>query len=158
MAREVPAVEESSATHAAVGSVAIVIPAHNEGRNLGPVLQSLPKGLPGFPRLLPIVVDDGSSDDTRRIALAAGARVLRHRVNLGMGQALISGTEAAIANGADIVVHMDGDGQHSPDDLPALLEPFTRGAQFVSGVREFSGQMPLVMRFGNYFLSMAMKI
>ena len=83
-----------------------------------------------------LVVDDGSLDETADRARAAGATVIRHAVNRGQGAALKTGTEGAIRLGADIVLHVDADGQHSGDDIPKLLEPIRRGtAQVVLGSR-----------------------
>jgi len=70
-----------------------------------------------------IVVDDGSGDATADRAAETGVVVLRHWLNRGQGAALRTGTEAALKLGADIIVHIDADGQHAPESLPALLAP-----------------------------------
>lgn len=134
-------------------SVAIVIPAFQEATRLAGVLRALPTQLPGLGDRHLIVVDDGSRDETARIAREAGALVLRHRVNLGAGAALRTGTEAAIKLGADIVVHMDADGQHPPEDLPRLLAPLLDGADAATAVRSFRRPMPWLYILGNHFLS-----
>ncbi len=83
-----------------------------------------------------IVVDDGSSDDTVDRARDAGAIVLRHAVNRGQGAALKTGTLAALELGADIIVHVDADGQHDPESIAALIAPIVRGeADVVFGSR-----------------------
>jgi hypothetical protein len=84
-----------------------------------------------------IVVDDGSSDATSIMALAAGAdNVERHRSNRGLAAAFRNGMNAALAAGADIVVHLDADGQHDPRLIPSLVAPLVRGeADVVLGVR-----------------------
>ena len=83
-----------------------------------------------------IVVDDGSTDQTGQKAKDAGAIVLRHVINRGQGAALKTGSLAALALGADIVVHVDADGQHDPEFLPTLIEPIERGeADVVFGSR-----------------------
>lgn len=89
-----------------------------------------------------IVIDDGSVDTTGAEAAEAGAIVLRHRVNRGQGAGLRTGTEAALRRGADVVVHVDADGQHDPSFVPRLLEPIAkREADVVFGSR-FLGEAP----------------
>ncbi|MGB5018293.1 MAG: glycosyltransferase family 2 protein, partial [Candidatus Moraniibacteriota bacterium] len=73
-----------------------------------------------------IVVDDGSTDDTFERAKETGVTTLRHRLNRGKGAATKTGIEAAKLKGADIIVTMDGDGQHSPEDIARLIEPIRR--------------------------------
>lgn len=139
-------------------SLAIVIPAHNEGARLKSVLHAIPQRLSGIERILTIVVDDGSSDDTASVAAEPGVLVLRHVVNLGAGAALRTGSEAAIELGADIVVHMDADGQHSPEDLPRLIQPLLDGGVAATGVRRFRRPMPWLFIFGNRFLAVVTRI
>lgn len=82
------------------------------------------------------VVDDGSEDGTADQARAAGATVLRHALNRGQGAALKTGTEAALALGADVIVHIDADGQHDPEAIARLIEPILAGhADIVFGSR-----------------------
>ncbi len=69
---------------------------------------------------LVIVIDDGSSDGTADVARAAGALVISHSKNGGYGKAIKSCFEAARTNGADVLVILDGDGQHNPDEIPRL--------------------------------------
>jgi glycosyltransferase involved in cell wall biosynthesis len=105
-----------------------------------------------------VVVDDGSSDDTGGVARAEGAIVVRHRVNLGKGGALLTGCEAAERLGADIIVTMDADGQHRPEDVPRLLAPILAGAtDMVVGVRALAGEMPGIQRAGNHALNLCIK-
>ncbi len=83
-----------------------------------------------------VVVDDGSGDATAGRAGEAGAVVLRHSLNRGQGAALRTGTEAALKLGADILLHVDADGQHDPESIPTLLEPIRQGkADVVFGSR-----------------------
>ena len=139
--------------------LAIVLPAHNEAANLARLLPAIPRRLDGVSKVDVIVVDDGSNDETGPVARGCHALVVTHRTNLGLGGALITGTEAAISVGADIVVHMDGDGQHAPADLPELLKPILSGElDFVTGARSFAAPMPRVLRFGNRVLSAAMAV
>lgn len=99
------------------------------------------------------VVDDGSSDGTRQKALEAGAdRIVRHRVNRGLGAAVRSGLAAARTDHADIVVKFDADLQHDATDIPRLIEPIIADeADLVYGNRfdRISYRMPVVRRVGN---------
>lgn len=115
--------------------LAVVMAAYNESGSVGPVLATLPETLDGL-RVLPVVIDDGSSDDTREEAREAGAVVGTHRHNLGQGDALRTGFALAGRLGARVVVTMDADGQHDPADLPALVGPVVAGeADYVQGSR-----------------------
>jgi len=74
-----------------------------------------------------IVVDDGSKDNTSKIAEGTGVAVLRHVINRGQGAALRTGIDYALLNGANYIVTFDADGQHRTEDLPAMLEPVLKG-------------------------------
>src|SRR5690606_10237359 len=95
-----------------------------------------------------IVVDDGSRDGTfDQAASVKRVKVLKHRVNLGKGAALKTGCDAAYKRGADIMVVMDGDGQHKPEDIKPLVAPVIKDPGVLSiGTRAFSKSMPLAMR------------
>ncbi|MBT9133124.1 MAG: Undecaprenyl-phosphate mannosyltransferase [Firmicutes bacterium] len=83
-----------------------------------------------------VVIDDGSHDGTAEAARAAGALVVNHGVNRGYGEAIKSCFEVAKANAADVLVILDGDGQHNPDEIPQLLAPMLQGeADLVIGSR-----------------------
>jgi glycosyltransferase involved in cell wall biosynthesis len=96
-----------------------VVPAYNEAPTVGRVVREIGARLPEFDI---VVVDDGSTDGTGGIAEAAGADVLRHPFNLGIGGAVQSGFVYALDNGYDYMVQVDGDGQHRPEEIPKLLE------------------------------------
>ena len=100
------------------GSACVVVPVFNEAAVLGDVLQRLRQHFEHV-----ICVDDGSSDDSRDIALASGATVLRHSVNLGQGAALQTGFDYVLRH-TDFghVVTFDADGQHDPADAAAMLD------------------------------------
>ncbi len=132
--------------------VAVVISAYDEAATIGSVVSRVPRRIPQG-EVEVIVVDDGSTDATSTIALAAGAdHVERHRRNRGLAAAFRSGMNAALATGADIVVHLDGDGQHAPELIPSLVAPIVRGeADVVVGVRPLaeSDEQSAVRRRGN---------
>lgn len=100
-----------------------VIPAWNEGSSIAKVITNLKKA--GYKNI--IVVDDGSKDETGRVAKEAGADVLTHIINRGQGAGLRTGTKYALKRGADIIVHFDADGQHRIQDLPVMLNPVISG-------------------------------
>ncbi len=115
--------------------VYIVIPAFQEEKKIGQVVQDVLKS--GYRNI--VVVDDGSKDATGLVAREAGAYVVQHRLNRGKGAATRTGIEAAMRFGASIVVTIDGDGQHFPSDISALIEPIVRGECDVTlGYRPFS--------------------
>jgi glycosyltransferase involved in cell wall biosynthesis len=135
-----------------VTKISIVIPAKNEASNLKRWLPRLVAS-GGYQEL--IVVDDGSDDNTADVAAEQGARVVRHPQSLGNGAAIKHGFREA--NG-DIVVFMDADGQHQPEDIPRLLEEMKRTeADMVVGARDSSGQASkgrhLANAFYNWFSS-----
>ena len=89
----------------------IALPCYNEAEKIATVLRSIPTAFTGIAEHRLLVVDDGSSDDTAPLALAAGAMVVRHKQNKGLGQAFRSAVDYAIDHGFDLMVNMDGDGQ-----------------------------------------------
>lgn len=100
-------------------SVWIVIPAYNEATVIAGVIAEIRQA--GYGNI--VVVDDGSKDETFERAKQTGVTALRHRLNRGKGAATKTGIEAAKLQGADIIVTMDGDGQHNPADIARLIEP-----------------------------------
>jgi len=116
----------------------IVIPAYNEERTIADVVRGAVKFADRV-----IVVDDGSRDESGKLAKDAGAVVVRHAVNRGVGAALGTGIEAAIRLGADSVVTMDADGQHLAEDAGKVFERLAQGdVEFVIGSRLKKGDQP----------------
>jgi glycosyltransferase involved in cell wall biosynthesis len=111
-----------------------MVPAYNEGEAIEFVISELGRHAPGFDVL---VIDDGSTDDTAKRAEAAGATVVRHPFNLGIGGAVQSGFKHARRHGYDVAVQVDGDGQHDPRYLEPMLEKLhtTGDADMVCGTR-----------------------
>jgi glycosyltransferase involved in cell wall biosynthesis len=131
--------------------VAVVIPAYNEERFIGSVvLKTL-----SYPVTV-IVVDDGSTDTTSKLALLAGAVVVRLETNQGKGAAITAGMKKAWEYQPDVLVLIDADGQHLPDDLPRLLEPVLEGrADIVVGSRYIKkeSKVPLHRVWGHRLLN-----
>jgi glycosyltransferase involved in cell wall biosynthesis len=118
--------------------VLVVVPALNEAGNVGRVVREA-LALAERPDVL--VIDDGSHDDTAAVAVAAGARVVRMPFNCGIGAAVQTGLRFGLASGYDLIARFDGDGQHDPHALAALLAPLAAGeADFVLGSRYLTGE------------------
>ena len=100
----------------------IVIAAYNEAHSIGHVVKELVKS--GYKNV--VVVDDGSSDDTFKIAKQYTKHVLQHAINRGQGAALKTGIDYALQQGADIIVTFDADGQHRVEDIARVIEPVKR--------------------------------
>jgi glycosyltransferase involved in cell wall biosynthesis len=119
----------------------IVMPAFNEEASVGDVIREALRELPGI-RIL--VVNDGSKDDTTRVAREAGALVAALPYNLGVGGAMRCGFRFALANGYRNVVQVDADGQHDPSELPKLVAEL-KTADLVIGAR-FAGEGDYAVR------------
>lgn len=112
-------------------NVFVIVPAYNEGQALSETLSSLR----AF-RYHVVVVDDGSKDDTAKVASEFPVHVVRHPINLGQGAALQTGMTYALNCGAKYLVHFDADGQHNPAEIEYLLDPLiTNDADVVLGSR-----------------------
>lgn len=128
------------------GSVLVLIPAFNEERNIGSVVREVMDTLPGWPVL---VADDGSEDGTASVARQAGAGVISLPVHLGLGGCVQAGYKLAFELGYEYVIRIDGDGQHDPQDIPAVLHALKTsqcemiiGSRFIAG----AGTRPTVAR------------
>jgi len=122
--------------------VSIIIPAFNEGDIIANIVQQIRSLHPDFEV---IVVNDGSTDDTAAEAQKAGAEVYSHPYNIGNGAAIKSGIRVATG---DILVFIDGDGQHNPEDIARLLD-FFPDFDMVVGARSIGDQASLGRAFGN---------
>ena len=117
------------------GGCAVVLPAYDEASTLPHVLAQLPEQTAGL-RVLPIVVTDGCTDDTEEVARQRGAAIIRRDLRRGSGAAVRLGYQAALDAGARVVVTMDADGQHVPQDMHLLVQPLIEGrADMVQGSR-----------------------
>ena len=126
-------------------SISIILPAKNEAAGLAKVLPVLKRILPAAEL---IVVDDGSSDYTAEVSRSHGAKVVSHLYSMGNGAAVKSGARAAQG---DTLVFMDADGQHQPEDIPALLAKFEEGYDMVVGARSVKSQAGAHRAFANGF-------
>ena len=117
--------------------ITAVIPAFNESKTISWVVQGASKYAGEV-----IVVDDGSSDGTAEAAVSAGAHVIRIPKNGGKGNALGIGLTTAALNGSKVVVCLDSDGQHDPEDIPKLAAPVLEGeADMVIGSRFLDAEL-----------------
>lgn len=130
----------------------LIIPAFNEAGSIVGVINASRQHFAGDVA----VIDDGSEDDTAALARAAGAAVLRHPCNLGIGAAVQTGFLYALSRGYDFVVRQDGDGQHDPSQIPRLLAVLQADeADIVVGSRFLARegyQSTLVRRLGIFIL------
>ncbi|XOU94760.1 MAG: glycosyltransferase family 2 protein [Candidatus Kerfeldbacteria bacterium] len=130
-----------------------VIPAFNEGNRIKEVLQKTSQYVDKI-----ILVDDGSGDNTFFAASQVSNKIIpiKHKINIGKGAAMKTGCEAALKISADIIIFVDADGQHRPEELPNFINKIEEeNFDIVFGARKIGKDMPLVMMLGNKFLSIA---
>lgn len=123
----------------------IVIPAKNEAESLKSLIPAIRQL---FPEAELIVVDDGSEDETQKICAENNAQCIRHNYSMGNGAAIKSGARAATK---DIIVFMDGDGQHNPADIKRLLAEIDNGHDMVVGARDRNSQASSGRSLANRF-------
>ena len=133
--------------------IVIVTPAKNEANRIESLLSGLRKH-----KLDIIVVDDGSVDETQKIALKYTPYILVHLINLGKGSALKTGCDFAFDHlKADAVILIDSDGQHSPKEISLFCKQLRKGNQLVLGIRNFQ-HMPILRQLLNGFLSLMVRL
>jgi glycosyltransferase involved in cell wall biosynthesis len=115
----------------------IQIPCYNESQTLSATFAALPRTVSGFNTVEWLVVDDGSEDDTAEIAKSLGADyVVRHTRNKGLAKAFMTGLEACLRHGADVIVNLDADNQYDASYINVLVKPILEGhADLVIGER-----------------------
>ena len=128
-----------------------VIPAYNEEKTISEVVRSTKNYVSNV-----IVIDDCSTDRTAKLAEESGALVIQHIINRGLGASLSSGIKTALALSADVIVTLDADKQHNPENIPILIEPILGdicdiviGSRFKSDTKD----MPMRKKIGNYLLN-----
>ena len=138
-----------------MANIVAIIPAYNEEKALSDVIEASLRYVDKV-----IIVNDGSVDNTAEVALSAGAELISHETNLGKGEALKSGFKAVEDD--SIIVTIDGDGQHNPNEIPDLLKPILEeGADLVNGSRYINGpeeNTPAYRRVGQKVLDIATNI
>ena len=135
----------------------VVIPCFNEEKTLGSVLQSIPKRIPKINKIETLVVDDGSTDKTLKVARKHRVKhFVIHHQNQGLAKSFADGLDEALHLGADIIVNTDGDNQYPQEDIPRLIKPIMDGkADMVVADRQtdkiahFSRGKKFLQKFGS---------
>ena len=158
------ALDEVDAVHrqpSTAPEIAVVIPALDEEDAIVAVLEALPADLSGF-RVTPIVVVDGGTDDTAGVVASVGHLALRHEVNRGQGDALRTGFALALERKAAVVMTMDADGQHRPEEMGALLSPiladeadYVQGSRYLGAYDDAGGARDLGIRGFTQLINLA---
>ena len=136
----------------------VAIPAYNEEEKIGEVIQNIPKKLSGVSEVHVLVIDDGSTDNTAKIAGDLGAKVVKNYFNMGYGVAFGKGLQYSLDNNFDLMVSIDGDAQFDPKDISKLIEPIIENyADLVTASRfinkNYYPRMPLLKFWGNKLMS-----
>jgi glycosyltransferase involved in cell wall biosynthesis len=148
-----------------VKTLYIQIPCYNEADTLAIALAALPRKVKGFKSVKWLVINDGSTDRTVEVAKQNGVDYIVHHVrNQGLARAFMTGIEACIRLGADVIVNTDADNQYNADDIPLLTEPILKGlAEIVIGTRpidqveHFSPLKKFLQKFGSWVVRAASK-
>lgn len=130
----------------------IIIPAYNEGKTIFEVITKTKKFASNI-----LVVDDGSGDNTSAEAARAGAKVVKHKVNLGKGAALKTGCDYILTRGVKKIITMDADGQHDPKEIPSFLSALDQH-DIAFGSRKAPTSMPGVFKFGNKAITKTLQL
>jgi glycosyltransferase involved in cell wall biosynthesis len=145
----------TNATNGALPSVSVVIPTHNEAGTIADVVRQSLEHTPSIHEVL--IIDDGSTDNTAKVAAEAGARVVRLDVNRGKGEAMRIGIEEAHG---ELIAFLDGDGQDDPTEIPRLLDALGPDVDMVIGSRFLGrfedGSITALNRFGTRMLTLAL--
>lgn len=130
--------------------ICVILPTYNESKAISGIIKRIREQ-----QLEPIVIDDGSMDNTSEIAKESGAVVLRNENNSGKGASLIKGFRYALNEGFDAVITMDGDGQHSPEEIPYFirLATYSKNGIFIGNRMVKLKNMPPIRVLTNKFLS-----
>lgn len=143
----------------------IQIPCFNEGGTLAIALNALPRHVEGFDSVEWLIIDDGSSDDTIDVARKNGVdHIVRHKTNKGLAYAFMTGIDACLKFGADVIVNTDADNQYNADDIPKLVAPilssqaeFVIGERPIQAIEHFSPLKKLLQKLGSWVVRTASK-
>jgi len=143
----------------------IQIPCYNEAETLAIALSALPRQVDGFNAVEWLIIDDGSTDRTVEVARANGVdHIVRHAGNKGLARAFMTGLDACLTLGADIIVNTDADNQYNADDIPALVQPVLEqraeiviGSRPIEAIKHFSPIKKLLQKLGSWVVRVASK-
>jgi glycosyltransferase involved in cell wall biosynthesis len=141
----------------------IQIPCYNEAKTLTVALNDLPKHIDGVDEIETLIIDDGSADDTAKVAREWGVNyVVRFTRNKGLARGFMAGLDACLRNGADIIVNTDADNQYCGEDIAKLVAPIlageadiTIGERPIDSIKEFSPIKKKLQHFGSYIVRKA---
>lgn len=141
----------------------IQIPCYNEEETLSIALAALPKQVTGFDEVEWLIIDDGSQDKTIQVALENGVHhVVRHTHNQGLAKAFMTGLDACLRLGADVIVNTDADNQYNAEDIPAITQPILEhraeivvGARPISTIEHFSSLKKYLQKLGSWAVRVA---
>ena len=143
----------------------IQIPCYNEAETLAIALNALPRQVSGFDSVEWLIIDDGSQDETVRVARENGVdHVVRHTSNQGLARGFMTGLDSCLRLGADVIVNTDADNQYNADDIPALTAPILEhradivvGARPIDTIEHFSFVKKLLQKLGSWVVRVASK-
>jgi glycosyltransferase involved in cell wall biosynthesis len=143
----------------------IQIPCYNEAETLEIALNDLPRHIDGIDEIEYLIINDGSSDDTEKIALEWGVNYVVHfKRNLGLAKGFLAGLDLALRHGADIIVNTDADNQYSGADIEKLIQPILNkeadiviGERPIDNIEEFSFVKKKLQHFGSWVVRVASK-
>lgn len=143
----------------------IQIPCYNEADTLEIALNDLPRQIDGIDEIEYLIINDGSSDDTERVALEWGVNYVVHfKRNLGLAKGFLAGIDLALRHGADIIVNTDADNQYRGADIEKLIQPILRkeadiviGERPIDEIEEFSYLKKKLQKFGSWVVRIASK-
>lgn len=143
----------------------IQIPCFNEAGTLAIALNALPRDVAGFERVEWLIIDDGSTDETVKVARENGVdHIIRHTRNQGLARGFMSGLEACLRLGADVIVNTDADNQYQAEDIPALTAPILDksadivvGARPIETIEHFSPIKKALQKLGSWVVRIASK-
>ena len=143
----------------------IQIPCYNEAETLAIALGALPRQLEGFDEVEWLIIDDGSTDDTVKVARDNGVdHVVTFNANRGLARGFMAGLDACIKLGADVIVNTDADNQYNADDIPKLVAPILNkeadivvGARPIEDIEHFSTGKKFLQKLGSWVVRLASK-